>query len=65
MRCLNLFNGGFMKIKKRYPIIIAVVMVLAVFLLLMTSMMPPRGAQKDCDTSRGGKSIAINGHIMW
>lgn len=54
-----------MKIKKRYPIIIAVVVVLVIFLLLMTSMMPARGAQKDCDTSRGGKSIAINGYIMW
>ena len=54
-----------MRFRKRYFAIGGLAALAILCFLLMFSMFPPRGAEKDCDTSRGGKSIAINGHIMW
>lgn len=54
--------------KKRKGMFLAVVL-FAVFLVAVVYaflvMMPLKGANKACNTSENGKSIAINGHIMW
>lgn len=54
-----------MRFRKRYFVIGGLAALAILCSLLMLSMFPPRGAEQDCDTSRGGKSVAINGHIMW
>lgn len=55
-----------MKKKRKILILcISISVLLVIILLLFLSMMPFRGQEKECDTSGGGNSIAINGHIMW
>ena len=54
-----------MRFRKRYFVIGGLAALAILCSLLMLSMFPPRGAEQDCDTPRGGKSVAINGHIMW
>lgn len=54
-----------MKKKRKLVLPILVILFLAVIGLCVLSMMPLYGDDKECDTSEGGNSIAINGHIMW